>query len=454
MSTPQTAKYSVDLWIGNCPRNWNLCVRKFEWKSMLNGGHIIRAKIVDHGFDLLDAIFKDGQTGRSFFRTARYAQQPTLVFFRIKWTEGYETPIRTALISDMDARGQAGYGGVFEFIAVDPISFYLNSGDASGKCYRGVVGGDDGVIMQVLDKYLPDSIGGMDVVKHVSKTNEVEANHWMMRQDPKTFIASLLDWSSSLTDHRTHWIVSNGEDDLNLSINIEESYTPSLRDVSQCIPADQPNRLIFKFGGNKAQEKADDLSWEMIHDSFIVALNTKLVTGGISAISGEYLDRITEAESEDGSPGSGRVFVEDNNTENKANPTFGEDRGYSKPDDHSQRGWTQIGAIPEFNAGDIGLKYGNYIDGRARQIYMGMLNMVMRIRLTVNGEPRLFDSTDLGRTQVTLKWLGVEDSEAKFMDGNWLLYGWQHKLHTTWKTDVYLARLDYDAAAIPGQGGA
>lgn len=437
MATPQTPKFVVDVYIGDIARNWGDLVGGFEWKSLVNGGFIIRAKIIDHGFDLLSSVFT-----QNYFQTARQNMNPTIVKFRVRWLEGYATPWRRAVISDMDAKGQAAYGGFFEFIAVDPVSFYINNGKSSGAVYKGKIGGDSGVIMQVLNDYLPGSIGGLGVMKKVSDTTDAKSQWWMMRQDPKTFITSLLEWSSSLTKNKTSWLVSNGEDENNIWINIEESYTPSLRDPATV--GDQSGPLVIKFGGRPSDPIADTLKWEMLHDSLLVVFNTKLVTSGISAISGQYLDKITDT-------GEQSVFVKDANTQNKTNPSFGSDRGYSKPTVEN-RGWTNIASIPEFSAGDLGKKYGDYMDGRARQTYMDMLNMVMRIKVTMTGEPRLFDSTDLGRSQVTLKWLGIDADKAKFMDGKWLLYGWHHRCSKTWATDVYLARLDFNADAIPGSG--
>ena len=439
MSTPQTSHFEIDLYIGNSKRNWGSTVRSLEWKAMLNGGFIVRCKLIDPGFDLLDTVFS-----QDYFRTARQNQQPTPVRFRLKW-EGkpIQTPWRLALISDMDSRGRNGYSGDFEFIALDPISFHINNGDCSGRVYKGKVGGNSGVIMQVLNDYLPSQVSGTPVIKKVSETTDVPSQYWMMRQDPKTFISSLIDWTSSLTPNKTSWVVANGEDENGISINIEESHTPDLH-----VPASIPGYggpLIIRFGGRDPSYDSDILGYEMLHDSFIVAMNSKLLTSGASAISGQYLDRKTDS-------GEKSVYVKDENTEKKVNPTFGEDRGYTKPGT-TTKGWTHIMAIPEFNAGDAGVKYGDYIDGRPRQVYMDMLNMVMRMRVTVRGEARLFDCTDLGRSYITLKWLGVEDDRPKFMDGNWLLYGWHHKCIRTWTTDIYLARLDYNASAIPGQGG-
>jgi hypothetical protein len=315
--------------------------------------------------------------------------------------------------------------------------------------------------MQVLEHYIPDTIKvpivgnkpvgkAIRVERIVSPTTDEVANYWMMRQDPKTFIQSLLDWSCSFTENHTSWMVSNGETDDAISINVEEICTHDLHDPQGVGSSTGP--LTFQYGPVQSGPSITNiLKWDMLHDSFIVTLNSNLVTSGISAMSGEYFDRRVD-------PQRRTVYVNDDNTQNKVNPTFGKDRGYDKPRGDLQRGWTNITSIPEFHAGEIGYPYSKYIDGRARQTFMDMLNMVMRIKVTVVGEPRLFDSTDLGKSKIGLKWLSAEHGVGKngprFMDGNWLLYGWHHRLRTssTWETDVYLARLDYNAKALPGNG--
>jgi hypothetical protein len=440
MSTPQTSRYATDLYFldsnGNVKsKNWDLNTHNFEWQSFVNGGFIARFKIHDSHFDLLDVFFD-----QDYFRTVRRLQQPPLVKFRVRWEEGKSTPWRIAIISDMQSTGKAAYDGYFEFIAVDPISYYLNRGDSAGSVYEGQIGGDKGVIMQVLNNYVPDRIGQLPVIKKVSETTEVRNKYWMMRQDPKTFIMSLLDWSSSLTSKRTSWIVANGETQDGLSISIKESWTPALNYPTSI--EGPPAPLIFRY----KPSGSDILRWEMLHNPFTVVLNSMLTTAGISAISGEYLDITTDIRKQN-------VWVTDDNTENKVNPSFGADRGYSKPQ-RPARGFTQVASVPEFNAGDIGIPLHNYIDGRARQSYLEMLNLIMRIKITVRGEPRLYDCEDLGRSYVTLGWLGVENDEKQisFMDGNWLVYGWHHRCFNNWETDLYLARIDYDAKAMPGSG--
>lgn len=444
--TPSTTHYRVDLFIGTSNINYTKVIRKFEWKSIADNGFIVRAVLIDNTFDILDSATLE------MFRNARQYGIPLAIKFVLRYINNDQTSPkemvikeRSAIVTDFRSKGGSEYAANVEFIAIDPISFYINSGDCSGGVFTGKIGGSDGVISQVINKYVPSEIQLGNTKKKiqvkVDDTTDVPSKHWMMRQDPKTFIVSLLDWSCPFLKHKTSWLVAVGEDDKYCTISLTESYTAKL---------DYPNSyngqrdpLVLRYGGNKAQEVADILEWETLHDSTLVTFNNKLVTSGISAISGAYLDRKTDWQIEQS------VYVTDVNTEYKSNPSFGPDRGYSKPT-KLDMGWTYIPSVPEHSGGELGIKYNKYISGRARQIYMDMLNMVMRIKITIRGEPRMFDCDDLGRTQVALRWLGAENSEAKFMDGNWLLYGWHHRLHRNWVTDLYLARLDYDATAKPG----
>lgn len=418
-------------------------VRRFEWKSLVNNGYIIRGQVEDPYFQILDDVIEKSS---EYLPTGRQYDNPTLVVFKLAWNNGNESKERVALVSDLHATGDAGFSGGFEFIAVDPISYYINSGKCSGKAYKGKVGTSSGVIYQVLQDYVPSDIKGYSVKFEVGDTDDESNTYWMMRLDPKTFIASLLDWSSPFTKHKTSWIVANGQEEKILKIEIKESYTPDLKYPST-VQGSEP-QMILTYGGVPGVKTPDIKKWELLTDNFISALDLKLITSGMSAISGEYWDKIVDKDEK-------VVWVKDQNTENKVNPTFTDKEGFTKPK-KDDRGFTHVAAVPEvYSAGDIGYKYSRYIDGRARQKYMEMLNMVMRIRVTIRGEPRLFDSTELGRTKVTLRWLKPDEqgggTKPRFLDGDWMMYGWHHKLSQRgWETDVYLARLDWNAAAVPG----
>lgn len=452
MPNPATARWVVDLWIGGDTVNLSRAVVKFEWKSMVNGGFIVRARLEDPYFALLEKYI-EGDSG--LLRSGRQHDNPTLVTFRMRWDTGYTGPKRVALVTDMQAIGDRTYSGGFEFIAVDPVSYYINSGDASGKMYKGKIGGKGGIIDQVIKEYAVKDISklGYSLEVEVGDTTDQENTYWQMRQDPKTFIGSLLEWSSSLTKHKTSWIVANGQDTADykkLKIEVKESHTSKLswpKDVTESGSIIEGRPLVLRYGGPPQQPIGDIHSWSIVTNNFLSALNTKLVTSGISSISGEYLDTVVDTDEK-------FVSVKDDNTENKPNPKLKPQQAFKKPI-NDERGWSHVQFIPEFNGGDLGVPYKEYISGRARKNYLDLLNLLMRIKVTVRGQPRLFDSTELGRTKVNLKWLKiqpVDGPQQRFTDGDWLMYGWHHRCSNTfgWETDVFLMRLDYDAKAVGG----
>ena len=383
---------------------------KFEWASFINGGYIIRAKISDPYFNILKDLATKG-----YLKDGR--QKETEVKFRIKWSAGDETNSRMAFMTSLSASG-VNESGEIEFIAVDPPSFYLNEGTADGKAYKGNV---SSVIRQVVNDFAPN------VNLEVTETEDNKENIWyMMRQDPKTFIRSLLDWSASVTPKKTHWIVASTSDDNGNKLVIKEQSDIPVTDFG-----------VYHMNRN-GQSAKDVKTYEVLADNFVSPLQTKLITSGISAISGEYLDKITDSEER-------KVFVKDEpNTSNKVNVNITPTQGFKKPD----KQWaTSIKSIPEHNAGDVGVPYSKYIDGRARGIFMNMLNLVMRMRIRVIGDHMFDDSSKIGVSKCNISWKDI-DGEPYFLGGNWLIYGFHHIVTIqNWETDLYLARLDYDASA-------
>jgi len=497
MVLPQTTSWSVDLYIGTSDTNLGgerftggrrrsglNAVQKFEVVSFINHGTMIRAKVESPDLQL-NAIFDD-----EYLMNARKLDQPTLVRYRVKWAEGDESIAKwqTAILTDIHTNGKAARGASFEFIAIDPITFFVTQGSASGRVYKGRVGTTEvngrkikGVIEQVLDDYVPDKItlsvpqGRQDIdgnrrvfniKKFVSATTDAPHRYHMMRQDPKTFIMSMLDWSADFladtNSESTSWIINYGEDvdergQVTLSINIEESYAPWLRSRPF---KDQTKTIILRYGGTNDQKLRDIIKWEFLASPFVSVINTRLATSGISAISGQYLD-ITNANESD------EVFVDDTNTGNKSNPRIDISRGFAKPEIINRGstigglGTTYIPSVPEFSAGELGRKYGQYITGRSRQTYFNMINLVSRLKITSRGVPDLFDPTELGKSFVNVQFqrpqVSAEDVNLRTLfDGNWLLYGWNHRLtrlNGNWETDLYVSRFDYDANAIPGPLG-
>lgn len=386
----------------------------FEWKSFINGGYIIRAKVHDAYLRIVRTLTKEN----NFLKDAR--RGPTEVKWKMKWADRPDSEYtleRTAFISDIDIYGSANYGG-FDFVAVDPPSWWLNAGNGNGKVYEGKV---SDVIKQVVREY------SSGITISVSETKDHPKGAWcMMRQDPKTFIQSLLDWSCSLTNNRTNWLVASVDNKL----FIKEQY--DLLSSSQ---------LLANYHGSFMTNKNDIVDFNLISNVFMTTIQSKLTTQGISAVSGKYFDKETDKPHSE---------VTDENTNKKINTSIDQSLGYKKP---SSDWSTSIMSIPEFNGGELGLKYDDYIDGRARNLYLSMLPMVMRCMITVPGDFRYHDSSKLGASRVSISW-DDSDGEQFFLSGRWLIYGFHHRMargngdDTSWFTDLYLYRIDYDASAV------
>lgn len=397
---------------------------RIEWASFLNSGYIVRVKIVDPRFDILRDL-----------ATTKYLQEgrvePTPLEYQIQWTDGEPTTKRVAYLAYLNGSGTV-QDAHLEFVGIDPPSWWLNAGDADGSAWtKGVKGCKTGkvsdVIKAVVQEYTkPDKKG---IKCEVTDTTDAEDNvWWMMKMDPKTFIASLLEWSSSLTPQKTAWIISS----VDRQINIKEQAA-----MPDSLPANKKDFGVFSVNTN-LPGASDIRHIEILANNVISVFQTKLITQGISAVSGEFIDKITREK---------KVTVSDANTQNKLNTPIGLDRGFKKPNEGTK--WaTSIPMVPEFSAGDLGVAYADYIDGRARTMFMDMLNMVMRVKIRIHGDARFDDSSILGASTLTLSWKDMEDETPYFLSGKWIIYGFHHIVtRKFWWTDLYCYRIDSDALA-------
>jgi hypothetical protein len=381
----------------------------FEWKSFINGGYTIRAKVSDPYFRIL----KDFSVSTNYLKQAR--QAPTLVEFRLGWRGNEELSMseyRQAYISDLDQYGTHTHAQ-FEFVAVDPASWFLNAGVGDGKVYKGCI---CDVIKEVVADYAPE------IKVEVTETEDDKNGLWpMMRQDPKSFIQSMLDWSANLTPMKTHWITVTK--DLKLYIKEQADLVG--------------NRIHYgHFNVSKNHEKLNDIiDYSLITNNFLSVYQNSIVTQGISAVSGKFIDQITDRD---------KVEIRDENTPNKLNTRVDPDKAFSKP---NCRWATSITGIPEHNGGELGIKYEDYLGGRARNLYLNMLPMVMRLRLSLTGTPIFDDPSRLGVSTLTLNWKD-QDEEDYMLSGRWIVYGFHHKVTPkNWFTDAYIYRIDHDANA-------
>ena len=272
------------------------------------------------------------------------------------------------------------------------------------------------VIKEVVNEYAP----GIEL--EISETDDNETNVWpMMRQDPKTFIQSLLDWSSSLVGQKqaSAWIVAS----------VDEKIV-----IKQLHELESQNLGVFTASFSTKNNDLKD--FHLVSNVFVANIQTELITHGISAVSGKYLDRQTTEEF---------TVISDENTSSKINTKINSKLGFNKPEGDRS---TSIMAVPELNGGEIGIKYEEYIGGRARNTYINMLPNVMRIKLSVYGNYTFDDSSKLGASVITLNWRDTDETPY-FLSGNWILYGFNHVMEKGkgWNTDLYCYRIDHNASA-------
>lgn len=407
--------------IGNTTsQNYGYLFTKFEFRGMINGGYIIRAKLADLNYNMINRLIEQGYLSNS-------RERPVVVHFRILSGTNAQYPsaatrLQSAIVISMNVQaGQSDRADV-EFVAIDPPSWYLNIGDASGSSFVGRV---DQVIRQVVSRYAPA------ISAEIGRTIDSEYNRWwMMRMDPKTFLSSLLEWSSSVTVKKTNWIIE--VDGYNIAIREQASIKSR-------------SRAYYRYYASTAADTI--LRAELLADNALSAVQTKLVTSGLSAISGRFLDRTTDSSETS-------VFVKDGNTSNKQIVKTAGDQSFSAPNDGKPplSGWSAIQSIPEiYSAGELGVDYANYIDGKPRTIWLGMVNNLLRAKFTVLGHGEWSACDGLGVDTIFVKWTcGNGDSGDKFwwVTGGWLVYGFHHIVtQRQWETNLYCSRFDHDSSA-------
>jgi len=388
---------------------------KFEFRGMVNGGYIIKATLIDANYNILNNLIENG-----YLKESR--SKPVYVTFQIQagpqgTYPNSATRVQKAILVSLSTKAGPDAGRL-EFVAIDPPSWYLNRGDASGQSYKGRV---DQVIQKVVNQYAP----GISV--EVGRTVDSEQNRWwMMRQDPKTFISSLMDWSASITQRKTQWLL---ESDGNQLVIKEQGMLQSKQ------------RAFYRYfdinHGNTIS------SMELLADNALNVVQSKLITAGSAAISGQYLDRITDQSER-------KVFVKDSRTENKQIAKVNDDQAFSHEADNI--GWTQVSAVPEiYSAGDLGIGYDEYIDGRPRAMWLNLVNSLLRAKFSVLGHGEWSSGRGLGVDTIFVKWTAARRSGSSdywWVTGNWLVYGFHHVVsRDKWMTDLYCARYEADSVA-------
>lgn len=388
---------------------------KLEFMAMQNGGYVLRVVLLDGHFNTLKRLIKAG-----YFKESR--SKPINIRFKIYDGVGDEegvncTKPQVAIVIGVVVIGYEHDRAIIEVTAIDPPSWYLNKGRADGSVYTGTV---KQVVQNVVSEY-----GNGTINFNMSDTKDSPYNKWyMLRMDPKSFILSMLEWASGISQTKTSYLIeSNG-----YSMNIIEQGL-----------ADSKQVAMYKYWA----DTTDISKMELTSDSALSIIQTKLQSSGVSSMTGDVYDS----------------FVYDSNTNRKkiarVADNDGSYRSFKKADTESDTvGFTYVRPIPELYAGgDIGIDYKEYIDGKARSIWLGTMHDVLKAKIRVRGHAIYNSSAGLGVNTVFLKWMNsegvVEQDTYYWMTGNWIVYGFSHLVSGgDWTTDLYISRFDFDSDAV------
>lgn len=406
---------------------------KFEHRAMLNGGELIRCVLHDPYFAMVNPPVGPNSDGETYYDSSRI-KAPINIKSVMQWAGAgdLKTPVSNHALAGLAPYNTSGSNsGQIEFIGVDYGTWHLNAGDAGGYRYKGNI---KDVIEQVVKKY---SRGQLEVEFRTKTKDSTENQWWQYRLDPKSFILSLLEWSTSINNMKTRWLIySDDEEKPGKIIFVEQADVTSI------------HRATYHWKGfeDSKQGFGDIMDWEMIGDNALQLVRHKVVTSGISSVSGAWFDRIN--------PGPEKVvYVGDVHTPNKYKPITSAKNAFTRPEPESDPlqksvGWTSVPSIPELSAGEMGLKYDEYLDGIARNWYSKLDTSLMKCRFRIVGHHIWAGTEGLGVDTIDIIMHNAKDGSPHFLKGNWIVYGYHHQMTSSkWFTDLYCYRLDFDASA-------
>lgn len=402
-------------------------VQHFEWTAFLNAGYRIHAVFKDWAQDNFDK-----EVIQNLLKKGRNSKEGLDVEFRI-WQdfnqkEGEKTELRKAKVTTIESAVVGDLSAtVLEIVAIDPASWYLNKGKSEGRAFKGKI---SDVIKEVVEEYSE----GVDV--EIDDTKDNKNNWWhMFRLDPKTFICSLVEWGSAVTNDGTPLVIQSQDDKF------------ICKEWSKLKPPDKitsKKPFVISVKSGKNTEYSTTCKLKVLSNNILSVAANRLYCGSISATTGMYIDKQNSSLKEE------QRYVNDEYTSSKLIPNpLSQDQSYKKPDDDSEES-TFITTIPEFNNGDLGLKYHDYAIGRAKDWWTKLIYMTLRVKVTVEpGDTDFDDVKALGCAPIKLAMSDLKDMPY-YLDGKWILYGYKHMLASArYVTELYLSRLDYDATGQP-----
>ena len=413
----------IEFWLGGQGgKEIGIYCIKFEWAGMLNAGHRITASFEDRSQNVLDE-----DTIMTLLKKAKTQDgiDVDVIIHQSSKKDKKRTEKRSFKVLTLDSSLIGGLTStILELVCIDEASWRLNRGICEGQAYKGKI---SSVITQVVNKF------AKGISAQVDETTDNAENLWYdMKLDPKTFITSLLEFSSSITKNKTPLVVQCQDQEF------------KCREWSTLKPTKTDGRK-FNIAHRNADPKeiTDTGEIQILSNTFLTPFSSRLYTGGISATTGLYVDPKNTLLKDDR-----QKFADDTNTDQKLMTSLSPNQSFTKSEDGDKSGATFIQPVPEHNDGDVGLKYQDYAVGRARDWYMKIINTTLRVKLTIEpGDTDFHDIYACGRDKILLEVITIsKDMKPYFIDGPWLLYGFKHLWDIeNWKTELFLSRIEHNA---------
>lgn len=421
---PTTGFSAVELIMGEdgCEKDTGdigpLCY-KLHWSSFLNNGYQLTASIDDPGFKILNKLNVDS----GYFRSGMACKFKARCRLKTMKPEvENQTPFVEFYVTSLEDSSNSSDRASFTFTAVDKPSWMLNANPASGKAYRGSI---SEVIRQVVNEFAP----GVEL--DIANTNDSNQNIWYtFRQSPKNMILRLMKYGSAILASKGRWVISSESPDI-------------LRVVDQSKAGSERRGFYMWPRAETGNEKNAGIiiSYSAIKQNAWARFMAEVYSAGISTATGLYLDKVTDEDEL-------YTKINDENTPNKLKTKVPVNRAFSKPQDSEppEIGKTFIPAIPElYSAGEIGLKYRDYLSGTGRQLYLDNLYGINKMYFDTVGQGSFYDGKGLGSDTITLEFLGT-DNLPFYPQGDWILHGFKHRfISGQWRTRLYLTRTHQDS---------
>ena len=415
-----------------------------EFTGMVNNGYRVSFRVNDAFLLILNDLIE-----QDYFKIAK--TQPLYVDFQFKDTSGNTTvpdnatPLRTAIVTNMEFLQGPFEKGLAEITAVDPVTYFLSTSF-----------GDGGVLVGRLDQALAElfkrEVQYVDVT--IAKFRGSDAMRWyLLRMDYKTFLMNMLEYGAGLTYDQTGILLETDGFTLNITT---QGQNPSRQRRFYSWGQGQPNTVLT---------------------GQITSNNSQFVTAGAISSAGTpstfkaYFSNDNES-TFNGTPIFKYCVVDESYTKEKQIPKVPMEGSFLGPDLNALNdavvspkaqnalgiGMTNMKAMPEmYSGGEVGVPYQDYLDGKARAYYYGLLNNELKGVITVPGDGEFADTKGLGVDTVYIRWtVPPNTGEGPYWaNGNWCVYGFRHsfKVSKGWLTDIYISRFDSNATGkqVPSQ---